>query len=324
MGKKLTTMEWIDKAKSIHGSKYDYTNTIYTNAQSRINLHCNSCDKQFSMLAKHHINNKSGCRTCSTSERVTVTVAAYAEQFVEKANMVHNNKYKYDDTVYLGAFKKVKITCPIHGNFLQTPDSHTNSKHGCPKCGITSMSNKQRKSLNVFVEEAQDVHGSTYDYSNVEYINGRTPVKIICNVHGEFEQSPDNHIRKVQGCPHCSKSGFKSDKAAILYYLRITYKGSIYYKIGITGRSIKERFSIVDLSKIEVVFTVSYEDGQEAYDKEQSILSQHKKLRYKGGKILMDGNTEIFTEDIFSTENSTEAEAKWYKEHIERNTVDGK
>ena len=60
-------------------------------------------------------------------------------------------------------------------------------------------------SVEEFISKAKQVHGSKYDYSKVEYINNKTKVCIICPIHGEFTQTPHNHISQKQGCPVCGK-----------------------------------------------------------------------------------------------------------------------
>lgn len=45
-----------------------------------------------------------------------------------------------------------------------------------------------------FISKAILVHGNKYDYSKVEYINNHTKVCIICPEHGEFWQTPNNHL----------------------------------------------------------------------------------------------------------------------------------
>jgi hypothetical protein len=95
---------------------------------------------------------------------------------------------------------KIKIICPIHGIFEQIPHSHLNGK-GCKLCG-----NNTKKSLKDFIEESKKVHGDKYDYSLVEYINNKIPVKIICQKHGVFLKSPKTHVHNISGCPSCCSS----------------------------------------------------------------------------------------------------------------------
>jgi len=62
-----------------------------------------------------------------------------------------------------------------------------------------------RKTKQEFIEEAQQVHGDRFDYSEVEYVNTHTPVKIMCGQCGlVFFQEPSSHLAG-HGCPKCSK-----------------------------------------------------------------------------------------------------------------------
>ena len=118
-------------------------------------------------------------------------------QFIEKATRVHGDKYEYDLVEYTLPHSKIKITCPTHGAFEQTPSNHINGKQGCPSC-----SGRQRLTTDQFVSKAQQRHNHAYDYSLVEYKNNKTKVKIGCHTHGVFEQTPSKHLSGTT-CPKC-------------------------------------------------------------------------------------------------------------------------
>lgn len=118
--------------------------------------------------------------------------------FIARAKEIHGDKYDYSEVEYVNYKTKVKIICPIHGEFWQTPREHLNG-NGCQKC-----SGVQRMNTDLFIQRAIEVHGDTYDYSKVKYTNNRTKVCIICPVHGEFWQSPDSHLLGC-GCPKCHR-----------------------------------------------------------------------------------------------------------------------
>ena len=122
--------------------------------------------------------------------------------FVIKANEKHNGKYIYIDSIYINAHTKVKIICPLHGEFWQTPNSHLNGR-GCPECGKILGKQKLSLGLDKFREKAKEVHGDDYIYDNVDYVNNRNLVEIICKKHGSFWQTPANHL-KGRGCPLCA------------------------------------------------------------------------------------------------------------------------
>lgn len=120
------------------------------------------------------------------------------EEFIKRANQIHNNKYDYSKTNYINMNTKVKIICPIYGEFLQTPRGHLVRK-GCAKCAQNNKSNTEE-----FVKKAKEIYGDKYDYSEVEYLNNKTKVKIKCNTCGSiFYKTPHNHL--IRGCAICAK-----------------------------------------------------------------------------------------------------------------------
>lgn len=124
------------------------------------------------------------------------------EQFIKEANIIHNNKYNYSKVNYINAHTKVCIICPIHGEFWQTPSNHLKGRK-CPKCKFDMLTAKNAKSKEQFIKEANIIHNGKYDYSKVEYVNTNKKVCIICPIHGEFWQTPANHL-KNHGCPKCA------------------------------------------------------------------------------------------------------------------------
>ena len=100
---------------------------------------------------------------------------------------------------YVNAKTKIKIICKEHGVFEQEPSSHL-SGSGCPICFGT-----HKKSTKIFIEDSIKIHGITYDYSLVEYVNAKTKIKIICKEHGIFEQLPNSHLFG-KGCSICGKT----------------------------------------------------------------------------------------------------------------------
>lgn len=120
------------------------------------------------------------------------------EEFIQKAQLIHGNRYDYSVTNYINNATEVEIICREHGIFKQRPSNHFNTR-GCHACG-------HRKSKEKFVEEAKRIHEEKYDYSKVVYTGTHNKVIIVCPKHGEFSQKPLNHISLKQGCPKCKAS----------------------------------------------------------------------------------------------------------------------
>ena len=118
------------------------------------------------------------------------------DEFIREAQSIHHNRYDYSKVEYVNNKTKVCIVCPEHGEFWQTPSDHLNGK-GCPQCAGNVRCDKA-----TFVEKAKSIHNDRYDYSKVEYVNAHTKVCIICPEHGEFWQTPNNHLNG-NGCPLC-------------------------------------------------------------------------------------------------------------------------
>jgi len=118
------------------------------------------------------------------------------EEFIEKAVIKHGNKYDYSLVEYKNNSTKIKIVCPNHGVFEQTPNSHL-AGSGCPSCVPNKKLTKEE-----FIKRSRKIHGDKYDYSLVEYKNVSSNIKIICPVHGVFEQKPCKHLAG-HGCFSC-------------------------------------------------------------------------------------------------------------------------
>jgi len=213
--KRLTTKEVIERGKKIYGDVYDYSKTTYVNIDTKFTVICPK-HGEFKVRPDHFFDGH-GCPKCG-SERGGDKNRSTTEEFIEKAQKIHGNKYDYSKVEYIDAKIKVCIVCPTHGMFWQTPDAHL-SGEDCPKCVHRSY----KYSTEEFIEIAKKIHGDKYDYSKVEYINRRTPICIICPIHGEFWQKPQEHF-KGHGCPICNESRLEREIKLLLDENDIEYE----------------------------------------------------------------------------------------------------
>lgn len=63
----ITLDSFIERARKVHGNKYDYTNVIIKNIKSRIDIICHK-HGSFKQIAQVHLTNKSGCPRCKSSK----------------------------------------------------------------------------------------------------------------------------------------------------------------------------------------------------------------------------------------------------------------
>jgi len=125
--------------------------------------------------------------------------------FLNKATLIHKNKYDYSKTNYKNSITKILILCKIHGEFLQLPHNHL--KYGCGSCGKSKNKRNQdlkEKCKKEFISKANIIHENKYDYSSTEYQDVVSKVNVICKTHGLFSISPNNHLRG-KGCRACGR-----------------------------------------------------------------------------------------------------------------------
>ena len=213
--KKITTEEFIEKARKVHGDKYDYSKVKYVNYETKV---CIMCPKhgEFWQTPHHHLSRKQGCHLCNGGVNLST------EEFIEKAKEIHGEKYDYSKVKYIDNRTKVCIICPEHGEFWQTPNSHLNG-NGCFDCSYVERGLKRNSTTEEFIEKARKVHGDKYDYSKVKYVNAKTKVCIICPEHGEFLQTPNSHL-SGQGCSKCKQSKMENEISLFLKQNNIIFE----------------------------------------------------------------------------------------------------
>lgn len=206
MPRKLTREIFIEKARKIHGDKYDYSKVVYMNNSTPVIIICPK-HGEFLQRPNAHLS-RQGCSKCMI-ERHADLHRIGLERFIKKAREIHGNKYDYSKAVYIDNKKKIAIICPKHGEFFQRPDNHLHGS-GCPKCVCRKVKNKKvnikvkryKLSREDFIRDAIKVHGYRYDYSKVVYVNNSTHVIITCPEHGDFLQLPAVHL-SGSGCSKC-------------------------------------------------------------------------------------------------------------------------
>lgn len=186
---KMNTEEFIKNARAVHSDRYEYRKTIYTGVKKKIVITC-AIHGDFETIPWTHLRG-SNCTKCAGKVRLTT------EEFVRNAVSVHGDRYDYSRTKYVNRKTKVEIICPDHGEFLQEPGNHVNSKSKCPIC-----TKNFKLTIIDFIERSTEKHGNKYDYSKSEFESAEKKITIICPEHGEFEQIAYAHMLG-HGCIPC-------------------------------------------------------------------------------------------------------------------------
>jgi hypothetical protein len=194
------------------------------------------------------------------------------EEFFSKSAVIHNNKYDYSNSIYTSYQEKIKIICPIHGEFNQTPARHI-SGAGCKKCAISLTAHKKTKTMDDFKKQATKIHKNKYSYDKSVYIANDIPLIITCKKHGDFLKQPNSHLCARQGCPRCKGSRWENDIEDWLIKNDITsIRQAMFIDcIGVGGRRLRFDFFIPDFN------TCIEFDGPQHYEKKYYILIGNEK-----------------------------------------------
>ena len=211
---KKTNKEVIESFQKIHGNQYDYSLMDYKGSSTKIKVIC-STHGIFEVTPGHHKKGV-GCRKCYfESQKLS------KEEFIIRSQEHFKNRYDYslfDELPKAG--EKIIILCREHDvEFWQEARAHMNGHTGCPNCKPLLLTGSRknigtfRKSddfKNEFIEKAKAIHGEKYNYDNFQYIKTDVKSVIGCPKHGDFWQSPSNHL-SGSNCPLCAQEKLKEN-----------------------------------------------------------------------------------------------------------------
>lgn len=199
MPAKLSSEEFVKRAKAVHGDTYDYSRSFYELMSKPIRIVC-KVHGSFFQKPDYHIQG-CGCPKCGIDSRSSLRFKGQ-ETFLAEAAATHGSKYDYSKSEYRSARSHLTITCRLHGDFQQTPWRHVKG-HGCPQCALVTRSKSLIWTKRKFIREAEKRHGSTYIYTKSKYAGANKPIRITCKIHGDFCTTPSLHINSRVGCPKC-------------------------------------------------------------------------------------------------------------------------
>ena len=222
-----TLEKFIENARKNHGDKYDYSQTVYVNNRTKLKIICPEHGEFWQKPNKHL--SKNGCIQCGV---ILSANAKYKDlnYFIEKANVVHLNKYDYSKSIYTRANKKLIIICPVHGEFEQSPNSHCKGS-GCPVCKTSTGEREVRRYLldNKIKFEAQktfdncrnidllpfDFYLSTYQ--TVIEFQGRQHYELVFWSKTITPEKAEEELNKVQKNDQIKKEWCEKNHIKLIY-----------------------------------------------------------------------------------------------------------
>lgn len=241
------------------------------------------------------------------------------EYALARANEIYSNKFSYPNFKYIGINDLIEVKCNIHNIHFHKKLSHLLDQNtpilGCEQCNdeffnihnkkINIIANKIKtdKIAETFIGKCKEKHNSLYEYDKTVFIEAGKHVTIKCKIHDYFDQIAKNHL-KGNGCPKCkalkndfSIKKFKDNrqlfKAAKLYIIRCYNDNEEFYKIGITSKTIEERFSKYRFPYNMEVIHLYETNVFDAFKLERQLLNSYYDYKYVP-LINFCGKTECF------------------------------
>lgn len=237
---KWTKKLFVEKAKAVHGDKYDYSKIDFQGIGKKVKIIC-PIHGEFYQAPKSHLSGR-GCPKCGKIVGIAKKSMS-KDEFIQKAQAIHGKKYDYSETDYKTYHAKVKINCPIHGEFFQTPAHHL-SGEGCPFCRKSRCETKVKTLLET--HEIEFVQEKTFEWMGglrLDFYIPSSNIAIECQGGQHFfpierfggkENHEKQKINDARKRILCKKHGIKIvyliDAAFKPKILDSEYKNAIFYK----------------------------------------------------------------------------------------------
>lgn len=260
---RLTTEEFIKRSKAKYGNIFTYDNTEYLDCASNIIVTCKK-HGDFTTSVNYHLRKDKigGCKECKKEIRKP-SLKYTTQEFIEKAKLIHGDKYDYSKTIYTGSNKKLTIICPIHGEFNQTPGHHIRSKYGCNKCNESQGERYIRILLNKYKQSFK----MQYTFDDLVSSYKRTPYSFdfaIFRSKKDLKNNKLNFLIEFHGQQHKTEIPFFNEHG----------KSSIK----IIKKRDRKKLKFCENNKIKL-YVIWYSDNIQ--EKLESILVKHKLIRKK-------------------------------------------
>ena len=180
-----TNEEVIKEFKNVHGEKYDYSKVDHVNVNTKI---CIICPKhgEFWQTPHHHLRGQ-GCPICANeNKRLTL------EEFVNRANKIHNNKYNYSMVHFTNVRDYIDIICSKHGVFRQNVMTHLRG-HGCQCCNASFM----EKNIQRVLDKNNINYVYQCDYKKLKWLGKQTLDFYLPDYNIAIECQGEQHYKVI-------------------------------------------------------------------------------------------------------------------------------
>ena len=294
----LTTEEYVEKCKLVHGCRYDYSKVIYKGSAEDVIVVCKIHGDFIRNASVHSCGG--GCLHCAEEVKTIKRSKKEGIKFVKEGSRVHNNKYSYDKVVYVRSDQEVIITCPIHGDFKQRPANHKRGA-GCQECGLQKLRDNFKLSQEEVMGRSFEKFKVDFNIDLTNYDNINSLVTFYCPVHGKFEDKVSNHLASDDGCSKCfnEKDKVSWNRTSVeenMIALKKLYNNKYhFFQEDIKTNSHKVRYYCFKHKKLYRTKLRHLLDGHSCRDCGKELASE--KLTGKYNTKIIERNSKFFKED---------------------------
>lgn len=198
---RLSDKEFIEKAKKVHGDKYDYSKVNYVNAHTEVEIICPK-HGVFKQSPNNHLNGR-GCKYCKI-DKISECKKTKREDFFKKCKEKYGDKFIYDEGSFNGMNNPINFICRKHGKMNVIAQLHLYSKTGCKECAHEKIK-ENKKTPQELNKELKELYGDLYTFKFEDYNGMHNKMIFNCKLHGDFIESPTN-LKRGCKCKKCSKT----------------------------------------------------------------------------------------------------------------------
>ena len=197
MTAKLSTKEFVERSRRLHGDRYDYSKAHYSHSHDYVTVICLECQSEFEVKAVNHAILGRGCPDCNKTKQ-----KYDADTFFNICRSVHDNRYNYDMSEYKGLNKHIAFQDKQTGeSYLQVARSHLKGQKPRKSCNLEDI---YREFHFRYIDKMRDVgRGKPWQYDKTELKWWFEDATVTCLLHGDFEVTPNEHINMNRGCRKC-------------------------------------------------------------------------------------------------------------------------
>lgn len=200
MTRRKTHEEFLEDVRLLVEDEYTVLGG-YTRTKDKLEMKHNTCGHVWEITPNNFLKGKR-CPNCANDTRFK---GKTQDMFVEDVNSIYEGKFAVVGE-YKGSFTPIKMYCKAHEyTFSKLPKVVLSGTRICKHCRGEYMSEIQRKSEDVFLQELKNRHKGKL-VCNSAYVNTHTKIDFECTACEIVFSAEPNAVLRISGCPECSSS----------------------------------------------------------------------------------------------------------------------